>query len=134
MIIGTFLENGLEASLSSRTNIVDVWKERTLWTFEKGIFQFFASFWVTKLEPFSGKARKCCENFLHKVCFVGSFLENTFPSLFHHSRQSLLEFWIFPMFWIFSFEYSTAGNVMFYLWNAWNRFYGMIFFVCLWTI
>ena len=33
-------------------------------------FSFFANFWVTKLKPFSGKARQCCKNFFHKVYFV----------------------------------------------------------------
>ena len=35
--------------------------------------EFFANFWVTKLKPFSGKARQYLENFLCKICFVWSF-------------------------------------------------------------
>ena len=33
-------------------------QKRKFWAFEKGIFQFFANFWVTKLKPFSGKVRQ----------------------------------------------------------------------------
>ena len=83
LVIGSSLKNGFEATLSSK---------RMVWAFEKGIVQFFANFWVAKLKLFSGKARKCCENFFHKACFVGSILENAFQSLFDHSRKSLLEF------------------------------------------
>ena len=36
-------------------------------------FSFFANFWVTNLNSFSGKARQCCENLLHKVSFLGAF-------------------------------------------------------------
>ena len=47
-VIGSFLENGFKATLSSKTNVL---------TFKKGLFQFFANCWVTKVEPFFGKAR-----------------------------------------------------------------------------
>ena len=66
-------------------------QKRMLWAFEKGMFQFFAKFLVTKLKPFSGKARQCCKSFLHKVCFVGNLLENAFQSLFDHFGLPLLE-------------------------------------------
>ena len=33
-------------------------KTRMLWAFEKGIFQIFANFWVTKLKPFWDKVTK----------------------------------------------------------------------------
>ena len=82
LVVRSFLENGFEATLSSKANVVSVWK---------GHFQFFENFWVTKLKPFSGKARQCCKNFFDKVYFVESILESAFQSLFDHSRQSLLE-------------------------------------------
>ena len=47
LVISNFLENGFEANLSSKTNVL-----------RKGIFQFFADFRVTKLKTFSGKARQ----------------------------------------------------------------------------
>ena len=54
------------------------WAQKQMnWAFEKGIFQFFANFWVTKVKTFSGKARQCCKNFFHKVYFAESF-KNTF--------------------------------------------------------
>ena len=47
--------------------------KRMFWAFEKGIFQFFANFWVTKLKPFSGKVR---QSYLNQNLVKGSFLEN----------------------------------------------------------
>ena len=45
-----------------------------LWAFEKGIFQFFANFWVTKLKPFSGKARHiAAKRFCIKSVLLGAF-------------------------------------------------------------
>ena len=73
----SFLENGFETTLSSKTKVLSVWKRYV---------SFFANFWVTKLKPFFRKVRQCWENFLHKVCFVGSLLENVFWSLFDHYR------------------------------------------------
>ena len=97
LVIRSSLENGFEATLSSKTYVVSV---------SKGHFSVFWKFWVTKLKPFSGKSRQCCKNFFDKVYFVESILESDFQSLFDHSRQSLLEvlnisnvlniaFWIF---------------------------------------
>ena len=98
-------------------------QKRMFWVFEKGIFQFFANFLLTKLKPFSGKARQCCENFLYKVCFVWSFLENPFQLLFDHSRQSLLQFLnisnvLNVSIWISHWSYSFPSfNNMFKLIN-----------------
>ena len=47
--------------------------KRMFWAFEKGIFQFFANFWVTKLKPFSGKVR---QSYLNQNLVKGSLLEN----------------------------------------------------------
>ena len=51
-------------------------QKRTFWTFEKGIFQVFANFWVTKLKPFSGKERQSVQNYLNQDLIIGSFLKN----------------------------------------------------------
>ena len=139
LVIGSFLENGFEATLSSKTNVLRIWKEHfsffcnflsdkvetIFWESEanrsklfkskfghRKLFRkcfwsylelkneflvclrrlFVANFWVTKLKPFTGKARQYCKNFFDKVYFVESFLESAFQSLFDYSRQSLLEF------------------------------------------
>ena len=97
LVMGTFLEN--EASLSSRTNIMGLWKQHLL---------VFCKFLSDEVETVFVKARECCENFLHKVCFVGSCLENVFQSLFDHSRQSLLEF----------LNISNALNVSIWIFNS----------------
>ena len=52
-------------------------QKRMLWEFENGIFQFFASFWVTKLKSFSEKVTQSLQNCLNQNFVVGSFLENS---------------------------------------------------------
>ena len=139
--IGSFLENGFEGSLSSRTDIVGVWELHFLvfckflidevktifweseakcwnlfkskfgqgnllrnwfWSYlelknefserlKRAFFSFLQIFEWRSWNRFPRKARRCCENFLDKVCFVWSFLENDFQSLFDHSRQSFSE-------------------------------------------
>ena len=43
------------------------WAQKQMfWASEKGIFQFFASFWVTKLTPFSGKVRQSVQDYLNQ--------------------------------------------------------------------
>ena len=53
-------------------------QKRIFWTFEKGIFQVFANFWVMKLKPFSGKVRQSVQNYWNQNWVIGSFLENVF--------------------------------------------------------
>ena len=48
LVIGSFLENGFKATLSSKRSVVSVWK---------GHFSDFANFWVRKLKLFSEKVR-----------------------------------------------------------------------------
>ena len=61
------------------------------WVFEKGIFQFNSNFWVTKLKPFSGKARPSLQNHLNSKLIIGSFLENGFEATWDQKRM----FWVF---------------------------------------
>ena len=49
-------------------------QKRMFWAFEKGIFQFFTNFWVTKSKPFSGKVRQSIRNYLNQNLIIGSFL------------------------------------------------------------
>ena len=129
-IKGSFLENGFEATLSSKTSVLSVWKgffqccanfwviklkpffgkvrqsvqnylnenlvrgsfldsnfganlgsKQMLWAFGKGIFKFFANFWVAKLKPFSGKVRQSIQNYLNQNLVIGSFSENGFAAI-----------------------------------------------------
>ena len=117
--IRTFLENGFGATLSSKANVVSVWKEhfpvfckylsevvetifreseakrsklfkskfghrkllrRWFWSYIELRNESCKRFWVTKLIPFSRKARECCKIFFDKVYFVESILESAFQS------------------------------------------------------
>ena len=49
LVIGSFLENGFKATLSSKRSVVSVWK---------GHFSVFLHSWVTKLKLFSEKGRQ----------------------------------------------------------------------------
>ena len=55
-------------------------QKRMFWAFEKGIFQNFASFWVTKLKLSSAKLRQSFQNYLNKMLAIGSSLENVFEA------------------------------------------------------
>ena len=69
------------------------WSEkRMFWAFEKGIFQFFANFWVTKLKPFSGKVRQSIQNYWNQNLIIGSFLENGFEATLS-SKTNVLSVW-----------------------------------------
>ena len=79
------------------------WSEkRMFWAFEKGIFQFFANFWVTKLKPFSGKFRQSLQNNLYQNLVIGNFLENDFEAILS-SKMSFVSVWKdhFLAFWKF---------------------------------
>ena len=67
-------------------------QKRMLWAFEKGIFQFFTNFWVTKLKPFSGKVRQSIQNALNQNLAIGSFLENGFEATWS-SKTNVLSLW-----------------------------------------
>ena len=69
LVIGSFLENGFEATLSSKTKVVSLWK---------GHFQFFANFWVMKLKLFSGKVMQSVQNDLNQNLVIRSSLEKDF--------------------------------------------------------
>ena len=67
-------------------------QKRMLWAFEKSIFQFFASFWVTKLKPFSGKVSQSVQNYLNQNLVIGSFLENGFEATLS-LKKNVLSIW-----------------------------------------
>ena len=63
-----------------------------LWAFEKGVFQFFANFWVIKVKPFSGKARQSVQSCLNQNLAIGNFLENFFEATLT-SKINVLSVW-----------------------------------------
>ena len=63
-----------------------------LWAFEKSIFQFFASFWVTKLKASSGKVTQSVQDYLIQTFVIESFLENSFVATLS-SKTNVLSIW-----------------------------------------
>ena len=53
-------------------------QKQTFWVFQRSIFQFCASFWVTKLKPFSEKVRQSVQNYLTQNLGIRAFLANGF--------------------------------------------------------
>ena len=79
------------------------WAEkRMFWVFEKYIFQFFASFWVTKLKPFSGKWKQSLQIYLNQNLGIRTFLENGFEAALS-SKTNVVSVWKehFSVFWKF---------------------------------
>ena len=82
-VIRNFLENGFGANLSSKMNVLSVWKRH--------FSVFFARFWVTKLKPFSGKAKQSVQNYFNQNFVIGTFRENVFGG-FLSSKTNVLPF------------------------------------------
>ena len=61
------------------------------WSFENGIFQFFASFWATKLKPFSEKVRQNVLNYLNQNLVIFTNLK----TVFEQSGTQKRVFWVF---------------------------------------
>ena len=83
LIIWGFLENGFKATLSSKTEVLRIWK---------GHFSDFVNFWVTKLKPSSGKVKQSTQNYLNQNLIKGSFLENGFEATLS-SKTNVLSVW-----------------------------------------
>ena len=71
LVIGSCLENGFEATLSSKASF---------WNPGKGILQFFAGFYMTKLKPLLGKVKQSIQNYLNQNLVIETFLENGFEA------------------------------------------------------
>ena len=50
------------------------------WAFQKGIFQFFVNFWLTKLKSFSWKVSQNIRNCVNQNLVIGSTIENAFEA------------------------------------------------------
>ena len=80
------------------------WAQKQMfWAFENGIFQFKASFWVTKLVSFSGKVRQNIKIYLNQNLVKKSFLETRFKSwgeerMFWTFEKRIFQF--FAKFWV----------------------------------
>ena len=87
LIIGNFLENRLEATLSSKANALSVWKKA------------FFSFWLTKLKLFSGKVGQSVQSYLNQNLGIRTFIENGFQAT-SSSKTNVLNAWKkdFPVF------------------------------------
>ena len=83
LVIGSFLENDFEATLSLKTNVLSVWK---------GHFSVFCKFWVTKFKSFTGKVRQSLQNYINQNLVIGSFLENDFEASLS-SKMNVLSIW-----------------------------------------
>ena len=62
------------------------------WVFEKGIFQFFANFWVTKFKLFCVKVRQSFYNYLNRNLNKWGFIENGFKA-YLSSKTKVLSVW-----------------------------------------
>ena len=71
LVIGSVLENGFDATFSSKVNVPRGWK---------GHFSVFFKFWKTKLQLFSRKVRQSVQNYLNYNLVTGSTLKNDFEA------------------------------------------------------
>ena len=55
-------------------------QKRVFGTLGKGILQFFAGFYMTKLKPLLGKVKQSIQNYLNQNLVIESFLENGFEA------------------------------------------------------
>ena len=85
LVIGSFLENGFEATLTSKTSVVSAWKELFF-------FFFFANISLKKLKPFVGKERQNIQSNLNQGLLKGSLLENSFEVILS-SKTSVVIVW-----------------------------------------
>ena len=79
MVIGSFLENGFEATLSSKI----IWK---------GKFSVFCNLWMRKLKQFSGKVRHDIKNYSFQNLVIGKFLQNGSEASLC-SRTTIVDIW-----------------------------------------
>ena len=104
LIIERILENHLKLCLGQK---------RIFWTFEIGIFYYFADFWVAKLKAFSAKARQILQNSLNPNLITRSISENNFEATLKSKNNSseCLKMAFFTILVIFE-------------WRSWNCFLG----------
>ena len=104
MVIESFLENGFEPTLSSKTNVASVWK---------GYFSVFCRFLSDELQPFSGKVGQLVQSYLNQNLVIWSFLENSFGVIFS-SKMNVLNV----------LKSAFFSFVQIFEWRSWNHFLG----------
>ena len=75
------------------------------WTFEYGVFRFFANFWVAKLKRLSVKARQSVKNCSQQNLVIRSLLETGFGAILR-SKMNVLSLWK----WHFSVFYKFVRD------------------------
>ena len=75
------------------------------WTFEYGVFRFFANFWVAKLKRLSVKARQSVKNCSKQNLVIRSLLETGFGAILR-SKMNVLNLWK----WHFSVFYKFVRD------------------------
>ena len=83
LVIRSFLENGFEGTLSSKRNVLSVWK---------GHFLVFCKFLGDEIEMLSGKASQSFQEQFNQKSVIGSFVENGFEATLR-SKTNVLAIW-----------------------------------------
>ena len=91
------------------------WAQKRMFrAFEKAIFQFFASFWVTKLKLFSGKVMQSVPDYLNWTFVIASLWENRFDQPGAQKRMLWVVeksiFQLFAIFWVPKLK-ASSGKV-----------------------
>ena len=83
MVIGSFLENGFEATLRPKTHVLSAWKRH---------FSLFCKFLSEKVETIFWEVRQDLQNNLNQNLAIGSFLENGFEATLS-SKTNVVSVW-----------------------------------------
>ena len=100
----TFLENGFQATLSSKANVLNAWKKD---------FPVICKFLSDEVKPFSGKGRQTEAIYLNQSFVIQTSLEHGFEATLI-SKTTVLSVWKkhFPFF------------LQMFEWRSWNHFLG----------
>ena len=83
LVLGSLLENGFEATLSSKRNVVSVWK---------GYFSVFCRFLSDKVETILWESEAKHSKLLNQNLVIGSFFENDFEATLS-SKTNVVSIW-----------------------------------------
>ena len=83
MVIGSFLENGFEATLSSKTKVLSVWKDHV---------SFFCDFFSDEVETVLWESETKWDKLFNQDLVTGNFLENGFEATLN-SKTNVLSVW-----------------------------------------
>ena len=127
LIIGSTFENGFEATLTLKSNVLRAeggggggWK----W-----YFYFFTNVWVAKLKPFSGKARQNIQSYVEPKLVIASTLENSFEATLR-AKTNVLSIWKQHFSLLYKFVSCKVETV---LWKSEAILCKFLMFSCLWS-